>query len=241
MKTSSNKKTLLRSLARHALCSRASAVVEFAFVLPLLIIFTFGAVEFSHMYSAYFTVSHLTREAGSVLAREVGSVGSDAWVTNVNNDMTTVIDSASPVINRTGSGAKGPSQFKIVLSMVEWNASASVCSYNLDHTLGLGCTGNIANGLPDRYRIRRSNSGWSGTTNVTWQYGSLSATTKVGADGECACKYLPQVEQLTDQGLTFYVVELFYNYAPSTITSLQKFIGNVIPGTLYHRSVFLDL
>ncbi len=217
---------------------QGNAMVELCLLLPLLLLLIFGTAEISNMLNSTTTLNHLTRESANVVSRQLGNRGSSTWADSLNADLVTVIDTAVPVINRTGSGATGPNQFRIIYTEIEWNPAAAICDYNLDHNLGIACQGNIASGQPDYYRIRRSNSGWSG--NVTWQYGSLSATSQLGNDGDCACKRLSEVKQLTSQGLTLYAIELFYDYRPGRITSLQYLVGTWASSVLYRRSLFLD-
>jgi len=97
----------------------------------------------------------------------------------------------------------------------------------------------MANGQPDNYRIRRSNTGWTG--NVTWQYGSLSWNSNLGNDGECAYLLLPEVKNLSAQGLVLHVIEVFYDYAPSKLTPVEGFIGALAPGIFYRKTVFMDV
>lgn len=213
------------------------AFIELTIVLPIMLILGFGAVEFGNAFRSTFVLTHVTREAGSLASRQPGTKGTTTWANSLNSDLLAVINSATPVINNSGSGATGPNQYNLIYSQIEWNTSLPACDYNLDNTLGLGCLGTIA-GVPDRYRIRRSNSGWAGS--VTWTYGSLGSASKIGNNAECACKKLPEVKQLSTQGLTLHVIELYYNYAPLKLTTLQNFLGNSILGILYRRSVFMD-
>ena len=154
--------------------------------------------------------------------------GSTEWTTSLNADLNAVISKASPVINPTGSGAKGPNQYKIYYSLVEWNPTPGVCGGDP-----------IANGQPDNYRIRRSNTGWAG--NITWEYGSLSQNSNLGNDGDCAYLLLPEVKNLSTQGLVLHVIEVFYDYGPSKLTPVEAFIGALAPGIFYRRTVFMDV
>lgn len=219
--------------------SHGQALIELALLLPLVLVMCLGGIEFSNILKSYTILTHLTRESANVISRETDVIGTTSWASSVNADLTTVIDAATPVVNRNGSGATGPSQFKIYYSQVEWNAAAAICDYNINNSLGTGCLGNIGNGTPDRYRIRRTNAGWAGT--ISWQYGLMSASSQIGADGSCACSSLPQVKQLSTQGLTLHVIEVFYNYQPSRITRIENLLGGSIFGSFYRRSVFMGM
>ena len=74
----------LRSLSRFSGNQRGQAVIEFALVMPLLLLLVFGATEFSRAWLAMNTISAASRE-GCRLAvvtpappsRWSGSAGSD--------------------------------------------------------------------------------------------------------------------------------------------------------------------
>ncbi|MCL6650418.1 MAG: pilus assembly protein, partial [Chloroflexi bacterium] len=53
--------------ARHA-----QSLVEFALILPVLVLLIFGLIDFGRMFQAYVTIQHAAREAG----REGDGVGS---------------------------------------------------------------------------------------------------------------------------------------------------------------------
>lgn len=215
-------------LQRAIRSSRAQALVEMTLMMPMLIGLGLGAVEVGNMINSYLVLTHLTREAANITSRESGIKGTSTWATNINADLNTVIGQASPVILPSGTPPRGPNQYKIYYSMVEWNTGLGPCG-----------GGPIASGAADNYRIRRSNTGWTGS--VTWQYGSLSHASQVGADGDCAYLQLPQVKNLATQGLTLHVIEVFYDYTPSKLTFVENFIGPLVPGIFYKRSVFTDV
>ena len=47
---------------------RGSAAVEFALVLPLLVMLLFGIIQFGFVYNAYITVTHAAREGARMAA-----------------------------------------------------------------------------------------------------------------------------------------------------------------------------
>lgn len=218
----------MSAMRKFGSSNRGQSLVELTFLIPLLLALGFGVIEASNMINSYLVLTHLTREAANLTSREPGIQGTPQWAANVNGDLNTVINKASPIINPTGSGPKGPSQFKIYYSIVEWDTGPGACPGSP-----------IGNGQPDNYRIRRSNKGWTG--NITWQYGAMVQPSKVGADGDCAYVALPEVKNLSTQGLTLHVIEVFYDYAPSKLTPAEAFIGAFAPGIFYRRSVFMDV
>ena len=210
---------------------KGQSLVEMTFGIPMLIGLGFGVIEIGNMINSYLVLTHLTREATNIVSRQPGVKGTSQWATSVNADLNAVISKASPVINPTGSGARGPNQFKIYYSMVEWNTEPGVCP-----------GGNLANGNPDNYRIRRDNTGLTWTGNVTWEYGALlNHASGVGNHGDCAYLLLPEVKNLSAQGLVLHVVEVFYDYAPSKLTPVEAFIGALTPGIFYRKTVFMDV
>lgn len=65
-------KTLLRTLWRRARCDEGQALLEFAFLLPLLLILITGMVDFARLYQQYQLVTDAAREGArvSVIAPE---------------------------------------------------------------------------------------------------------------------------------------------------------------------------
>ena len=215
----------MSSLRKKLCSSRAQALVELALALPLLLVLSLGAIEVSNMINSYLVLTHLTREAANLVSRKPGIKGSVSWATEINDALDTVISNAAPVIKTTGTG---PNQWTFIYSIIVWvPAPTPDC-------------GLLSDGItPDRYRIRRSNSGWAGS--VDWEDGSLSQLSNIGEDGECASIKLPEVKQLSAINLTLHVVEVFYDYAPSQLTPAQNFIGALVPGIFYRRTVFTDI
>jgi Flp pilus assembly protein TadG len=217
-------------------CNRGQALIEFAVILPLLIVLCFGVVEFANMISAYLVLTHLSSEGANLVAREAGAKGSSTWTTKINSDLGLIVKAASPVIKSTNRD-----QWKVIYTEVVWDSTQPAC------TAG----GNLANGSADYYRIKRSNVGW--TDAVTWNYGGLSQSSKIGTDpgtqssGDCASasttdtNWNASIKALTTTGLTFHVVEVFYDYAPSKLTPVQNFIGGFVPGIFYSKSVYMDV
>ncbi len=174
-------------LQRAIRSSRAQALVEMTLMMPMLIGLGLGAVEVGNMINSYLVLTHLTREAANITSRESGIKGTSTWATNINADLNTVIGQASPVILPSGTPPRGPNQYKIYYSMVEWNTGLGPCG-----------GGPIASGAADNYRSGGATAGWTGS--VTWQYGSLSHASQIGADGDCAYLQLPQVKNLSTTG-----------------------------------------
>jgi hypothetical protein len=212
----------LRKIVR---CNRAQSLVELTLMLPMLLALGLGVAEVGNMINSYLVLTHLTREAANLASRTPGIKGSAQWATDINNGLSAVVAAAAPVINTTGT--PGPSQWRVYYSMIEWSPASGPCGSP------------IANGQPDNYRIRRTNTGW--TSAVTWDYGALSETSQIGVDGDCASVELPEVKSLSTSGIVLHVVEVFYDYAPSKLTPAQAFIGALVPGIFYRRSIFMDV
>jgi hypothetical protein len=102
--------------------------------------------------------------------------------------------------------------------------------------------GVLSNGVTiDNFVIERGSSapGW---VNPTWSYGSLGPAnnSNIGVDGACAAVTLPSMKNIT-AGETLHVIEAFYDYGPNRLTPVANFIGSVLPGVFYTRSVFMDV
>jgi Flp pilus assembly protein TadG len=211
---------------KKVICSnRGQSLVELTLMLPMLLALGLGVAEVGNMINSYLVMTHLTREAANLASRTPGIKGSTQWATDIENGLNAAFAAASPVINTTGT--PGSSQWRVYYSMIEWNPASGPCGAP------------IASGQPDNYRIRRSNTGWTGA--VTWEYGSLGSSSQIGADGDCASIALPEVKNLSTSGIVLHVVEVFYDYAPSKLTPAQNFIANLVPGIFYRRSVFMDV
>lgn len=68
-----------------------AALVEFALVLSLLVLITFGIIEFGRAYNAQVTLTHATREGVRVLA----ITGDEAAAVATTKDAATSLPSAS--------------------------------------------------------------------------------------------------------------------------------------------------
>lgn len=213
------------AVPRPLRANRAQALIELTLVLPLLLLLSLGVVEFSNMINAYLVLAHLTREAANIASREPGIKGQEPWSTNIVNNFNQLIAAASPVIRNTTDAER--QQWKIIYSIIEYGGD------NCGEPLASPATD------PDKYRIRRSNAGWS--SGITWEYGLLPVASRIGENGACAAIALPEVKQLTAINLRLHVVEAFYDYAPSRLTPLHNFIGMVTPQIFYRRTVFTDI
>ena len=63
---------------RHKPQSRGAAAVEFALVLPILVLILFGTIEFGRAYNAKTTLTHAAREGVRVLALGTGDPAATA-------------------------------------------------------------------------------------------------------------------------------------------------------------------
>jgi hypothetical protein len=76
---------LLTQLSRK---QGGQALVELALLLPILVVFLFGIIEFGRVFNAYLVVNHASREG--VRAGVVGA--SDAEITQRVNDSTRILN-----------------------------------------------------------------------------------------------------------------------------------------------------
>ena len=81
--------------------TRGAALVEFAIILPVLILLIFGIVEFGRGYHAKTTLTHAAREGVRVAALDTGDpaqVARDA-ATNIAPGAITVVVAPSPCVH----------------------------------------------------------------------------------------------------------------------------------------------
>ena len=96
----------LRRLREAVGGQRGSAVVEFAFVLPLLLLLTFGIVEFSRAWLIVNTLNHAAREAVRLAVTTAALKGNDpAVVSKAQQILAAAGVKGASVTNTTPSGA----------------------------------------------------------------------------------------------------------------------------------------
>ena len=89
---------LSNSLVRAIRGRSAQALIEFVFVVVVLVVLTFGLIDFSRFLTTRQTLINVSREGSNLSLRQ----------TSLSNAVTAVIASASPLtIANTGSGPKG--------------------------------------------------------------------------------------------------------------------------------------
>lgn len=95
----------LRRLREAVGGQRGSAIVEFAFVLPLLLLLTFGIVEFSRAWLIVNTLNHAAREAVRLAATTGALKANDpAVVSKAKGILAAAGVSGASVTNTTPSG-----------------------------------------------------------------------------------------------------------------------------------------
>lgn len=92
----------VRSIRR--LGDRGAAAVEFALILPLLLLFLFGVVQFGFMFSVYNTMVHAAREGARAMAVEQLDEGEGETLTRARLSaygglpFTVVTDAPDPAV-----------------------------------------------------------------------------------------------------------------------------------------------
>ena len=203
------------AFGKIAQCQRGQAITELALILPLLLVMSLGAIEISNMIGTYLTLTHLTREGANLTSRD-----RNLTEQKIQDALTTVINAAKPTICADGAGC--------TINTGQWYVIYSKFVY--DSTLG-PCGANLSDGQPDYYHIQRQ---------VTWDRGGFTQTSKIGNNGDCAEMAMPNIKGMAS-GQTFHVVEVFYNYAPSTLTPLEGFLGAALPDIFYDKTIFTQV
>ncbi len=87
---------------------RGTATVEFAFILPLLVLLAFGVVEFGRAYNATATLTHAAREG----VRELAITGDSEAAVAVARDAAVGLDDALLQITTTPCEPGHPTSVK---------------------------------------------------------------------------------------------------------------------------------
>jgi Flp pilus assembly protein TadG len=76
--------------------SRGTALIEFALILPILIILVMATVDFGRLIQARLIISNVSREGGSIAARQ----------TTVDTSLTTMLKESGKPLNLIGTDGK---------------------------------------------------------------------------------------------------------------------------------------
>lgn len=101
---------------RRLFCSSGQSVVEFALVLPLVLLLVLGLIDVSYMLLDQHVVTKLTREGSNLISR-------DTNLQDAANAMRSM--SSRPVNFDDGSS-------KLILSVIKKGATAGTSNYNQD-------------------------------------------------------------------------------------------------------------
>ena len=139
--------TTIGSARKHK--DRGASLVEFAFVMPLLLILVFGVIEFGWALTQHLDVRHLARETGRIAT--VNGAVSDIEDRVCAGDV--IVPSAVTSITRTGSSDRGEAAFVTIQA-------------NLDQITGL--FGWLFGGSPSlsstvEIRLEQDAIAWDGT------------------------------------------------------------------------------
>jgi hypothetical protein len=144
------------------------------------------------------------------LTREGASLTSrEKDLTKIPVLLDAVITAANPTIQTSA-----PAKWRVIYSRVIWDTVSASC-------------GTLDSGDPDNYRIDRD--------DANWVKGSLSESSKIGNDGDCARDGIPQISKL-GPGQTFHSVEIYYQYSP--ITPAANFGVDIAGTSFYDRAIF---
>ena len=72
-------------LRQRSLCSSGQSIVEFAIILPLVLVLVLGVVEFSYELLDLHVVTKLTREGSNLISRDTGLVAAGTALASMSN------------------------------------------------------------------------------------------------------------------------------------------------------------
>ena len=71
--------------------------------------------------------------------------------------------------------------------------------------------------------------------------GSLGKSSRIGSTGDpVTSAEIPKIDDVLP-GQTFQIIEVFYDYGPSTLTPLEGFMKSMLPDDFYVRTIFTDV
>jgi len=104
---------------------RGSAILEFAFIMPLLLLLTFGVAEFGRAWLIVNTLNHATREAVRVASTTASLTANDPAVVNKAQTILTVAGVKNAAVTNTTPAGTPP-------------AVTVTTSYNFAFMTGIG-------------------------------------------------------------------------------------------------------
>jgi Flp pilus assembly protein TadG len=93
-------------LDRKVGCKKGQALIELVFILPLMILLAYGAIEVGSVISTYLTITHTTREGTNLISRG----------TEVNLALAAIETAAAPTIRVSNN-----TQWSIIYSKIIQN------------------------------------------------------------------------------------------------------------------------
>jgi len=176
---------------------KGQSLIELTFIVPLMMVLAFGAIEVGSVISTYMTLTHTTREGANLISRG-GKVPLDkngANYTTPDDILDSIVKAAAPTLTATNQA-----QWKIIYSKLvrdDIPCAAPPCNYIVDTKAG----GQVSRG-------------------------NLSRQSKLGPPNGVPIpqSVLPGIQNVKDSQ-TFHVFEAFYDYSPSIITVVGKAIN----------------
>lgn len=110
--------------------SRGTAMVEFALILPVLLMLAFAVVEFGLLIEARLIVTNVAREGGDLASRF-------DTTTTTENDLITMLQSSAAPLDLSGSG-------KICITNIVAGSSAASTAPSISTSTPQLCSGSLA-------------------------------------------------------------------------------------------------
>ena len=185
------------SLRRILRANRGQSLVELTFIVPVMVLLAYGAIEVGSVISTYLTLTHTTRE-GANLASRGGDLPIDrngSNYTTPDDVLDTIIMAAAPTMT-----AANIAQWRVIYSRIiqdpDIPCTSKPCVYIVDDV------------NPGGQVVR----------------GNLNKPSKLGSPGTRVAAALSGTEDV-NPGQTFHAIEVFYDYAPNIITYVGRGIN----------------
>ena len=189
--------------------SRGQSLVEFAFIVPLVLVLSLGVVEVGYALLDQHVVTKLTREGSNLISRDV-----------------TIDDAATALTKMSSRPVNFSSSARLIFTVLRKGSTAATTNYNQIIVYQRYETGALT-GVSSRLTTLGT-----GSFHGAPYYDAYNADT----DANLQLSPLPANIQMPTGGL-LYVTEIYSSHPLITPFNFVKF-GVTVPNTLYSIALF---